>query len=287
VGAAQRPEFGDLYGQSIRDGRHVCVGLDVVPSKIPDLVNGSDDQSRVEAFCEAIVGATADIVGAYKPNLSFFEAMGSAGIESLRTVVRLINDTAPGVPVILDAKRADIDSSNSGYVESLFEYLGGDATTLHPYLGHEALKPFLSLRSKGFFILCRTSNPGASEIQDLEVAGEPLFMRVASMVNDDWNSNGNCGLVTGATYPEELARIRQRAPSLPLLIPGVGAQGGDVERTVRAAFDGTRLNALVNSSRAIIYASSSPSFASDARDAAIALTKQIDDTVKVCGRAVE
>lgn len=260
-------------------GQHVCVGLDIDPRLLPKAVKGNSSVERMRNFAFEIVEATSDSVAAYKPNCSFFEAQGSCGIDLLRDVVRHIHQHAPAVPVIIDAKRADIASTNDGYVQALYEHLEADAVTLHPYLGHEALRPFLSRSDKGCFILCRTSNPGAGELQDLRVDGEFLYLRVASLVARDWNTNGNCGLVTGATFPEEMALIRARVPQLPLLIPGVGAQGGNVERTVRAAAVDGNLRAIINSSRGILYASNGDDYAAAAAGAARELQREISQTI--------
>jgi orotidine-5'-phosphate decarboxylase len=274
-----RRNFTDLLEGCWDRGRHVCVGLDIDARQLPDAIKGSDSIDRLRKFAFAIVEATSDSVAAYKPNSSFFEALGPSGIELLRDVVNYVHQHAPSVPVIIDAKRADIASTNDGYVQAIYDHLQADAVTLHPYLGHEALRPFLDRPEKGCFILCRTSNPGAGELQDLRVDGEFLYLRVASLVARDWNTKRNCGLVAGATFPEELALIRARVPQLPLLIPGIGAQGGNVERTVRAAaIDGT-LRAIINSSRGILYASNGADYADAAAEAARALHEEITQTV--------
>lgn len=210
----------------------VCVGL---------------DQSNFE-FNKKIIDQTHDLVCCYKPNSAFYEGEGSNGIDALKQTCAYIRNF--DIPIILDAKRADIDNTNQGYIKFAFEYLQADALTLHPYLGKLALKPFLDLKDKFFFILCRTSNPGAQEFQDLKTDGKMLFEKVAENVSKDWNTNHNCGLVTGATYPEELKKIRNIVGAMPLLIPGVGAQGADVEKTVKAALGG---DFLINSSRGIIF----------------------------------
>jgi len=212
-------------------------------------------------FNKKIIDQTADLVCAYKPNSAFYEAQGISGIESLKKTCDYINSLA--IPIILDAKRADIDSTNQGYIKFAFDYLGADSLTLHPYLGRQALQPFLDLADKFFFILCRTSNPGAGEFQDYH----QLFEKVAENVSKNWNSNNNCGLVTGATYPEELKKIRKIVGSMPLLIPGIGAQGADLEKTVKAALDG---DFLINSSRGII-------FSDNPRQAAKKLKEEINE----------
>ncbi len=246
----------------------VCVGLDSDITKIPeDIRRGEHPQST---FNKAIIDATYDLVCAYKPNTAFYEARGKAGIEALKMTCDYIKEKYPDIPIILDAKRADIGSTNEGYVKFAFDHLGTDAITLHPYLGRESLKPFLDRKDKGLFILCRTSNPGAGEFQDITLdSGNQsikLYQYVAERVVKDWNYNGNCGLVLGATYPDELNNVRRIVGNgFPLLIPGVGSQGGDVEKTVKAGVDKDGLNAIINSSRGIIFASSGIDFAKIAR----------------------
>ena len=262
------------------EGKFVCVGLDPDEDKIPqeDL---PPSEPIFYSFCTKIVEATRDLVCAYKPNLAFFLAHGSDGVRSLEDIIDKIHKIAPDVPVILDAKVADIGNTNNGYTKFAFDRLEADAITVHPYLGQEALKPFLDRKDKGVIVLCRTSNPGAGEFQDLRIPNSfevavdnrdleklnpRLYEFVAHRVMHRWNANGNCCLVAGATYPDELAAIRKIAPDMPLLIPGVGKQGGDVSRVVKAA-GGKRM--VINSSSGII-------FAEDPRQATRDLNKQID-----------
>lgn len=212
----------------------VCVGL---------------DQDKFD-FNKNIIEATHDLVCAYKPNSAFYEGQGVEGIKSLKQTCDYLKQNYPDIPIILDAKRGDIDSTNTGYINFVFKYLQVDALTLHPYLGKQALQPFLDLKDKFFFILCRTSNPGAGEFQDIASNGKKLFEQVAENVSKNWNANHNCGLVCGATYPGELKKIRSIVGSMPFLIPGIGAQGGDLEKTVKAAQGG---DFLINSSRGIIF----------------------------------
>lgn len=263
-------KFQDLLNQiSKKNNSLVCVGLDSDIGKIPEHIrNGQHPQST---FNKAIVDATADLVCAYKPNTAFYEARGKAGIEALKITCDYIKEKYPDIPIILDAKRGDIGNTNEGYIKFAFEYLGCDAITLHPYLGSESLKPFLDQKKKGIFILCRTSNLGGGEFQDLLATesdgggiGKHLYQILAEHVSKDWNYNGNCGLVVGATYPDELMIVRRIAGNIPLLIPGIGAQGGDVEKTVKAGVDSNGLNAIINSSRGIIFASSGADFAQKA-----------------------
>jgi orotidine-5'-phosphate decarboxylase len=252
-------------------GNFVCVGLDSEFSKIPESarVGGNEcavhEGNTIVAFNRAIVDATKDIVCAYKPNSAFYEAYGAEGISALHRTIADIHTIAPNVPVILDAKRADIGNTNAGYVDAAFGFLRADAITVHPYLGAEALQPFLAQADKGVIVLCRTSNPGAGEFQDLSVNGEPLYRFVARCVANEWNKGGNCALVVGATYPDELREVRGLVGDMPILIPGIGAQGGDVERTVTAGRDSRGQGMIINSSRGIIFASKGPDFAEAAR----------------------
>jgi orotidine-5'-phosphate decarboxylase len=230
----------------------VCVGLDSTLERIPARFRQENHPQL--AFNRWVIEQTLPYVAAYKPNLAFYEARGAAGWDELARTMRLIRALAPDVFTIADAKRADIGSTNAGYVRALFDELGFDSVTLHPYLGAEALSPFLERTDKACIVLCRTSNPGAGELQDLLVDGRPLWEVVATRVRDEWNANGNCLLVVGATYPAELARVRELCPDLPLLVPGVGAQGGDAATVVANGLDGRGRGLLVNASRAIIFA---------------------------------
>jgi orotidine-5'-phosphate decarboxylase len=217
-------------------------------------------------FNRAIVEATKDLACAYKPNVAFYEAHGKDGLVALRRTIAAVHYLAPEVPVILDAKRGDIGSTNVGYAEAAFEFLQADAITVHPYLGAEALQPFLARAEKGIIVLCRTSNPGAGEFQNLSVnGGEPLYRFVARRVASEWNKSGNCALVVGATYPDELREVRGIVGDMPILIPGIGAQGGDVEKTVSAGKDSRGQGMIINSSRGIIFASKGADFAEAAR----------------------
>ena len=227
----------------------LCVGLD----------------QHLFSFNQKIIKQTFDLVCAYKPNSAFYEAEGVGGIRELKLTCDYLRKN-PEIPVILDAKRGDIGSTNKGYIKYAFDYLGVDAITLHPYLGRESIEPFLKLKDKGFFILCKTSNPGAGEFQDLLVAknsptrngrhklvNKKLYKYVAEKVNVEWNTVGNCMLVVGATYPKELKEIRKIVGEMTILIPGVGAQGGDIEKTVKAGLNSEKKGIIVNSSRGIIF----------------------------------
>jgi len=239
----------------------VCVGLDPVMQKLPKhLLKKADPFFQ---FNKSIIDTTNDLVCAYKPNIAFYEAEGLKGLKSLEKTCHYLRKKHPKIIIVLDAKRADIDSTNLGYAKMAFNFLGVDAITLHPYLGREAIQPFLDLKDKYFFILCRTSNPGAGELQDLKVSKEKkLYIYLAEQVVKKWNKNKNCGLVVGATYPKELKEIRQIAKNLIFLIPGIGVQGGDLKKTLQSDPSG---NFLINSSRGIIYANSKLYFAQHAK----------------------
>jgi orotidine-5'-phosphate decarboxylase len=261
-----------LLGASRRNRSLLCVGLDPDPRRIPALLQATPDP--VYTFCAAIVEATADLVCAFKPNIAFFEALGPAGIETLR---RLIAAMPRDVPVIVDAKRGDIGSTAAAYATALFDVLGADAVTLSPYLGGDSLAPFLRYAEKGCFVLCKTSNPGSDDLQDLRLAsGAPVYEEVARRARDQWNAHGNVGLVVGATYPAALERIRALCPGLPLLVPGVGAQGGDLAAAVRGAVDARGERAIVNASRSILYAGAGADFAAAARQEALRLRETLN-----------
>lgn len=226
----------------------VCVGLDSDVKKLPR--HFEDEKYSQFAFNKAIIDATHDLVCAYKPNSAFYEARGAGGIEELKMTCDYLHKNYPEIPLILDAKRGDIGSTNEGYVTYAFDYLGVDAITLHPYLGRDALQPFLDRKDKGCIILCKTSNPGAGEFQDVGL----LYQCVARNVVKTWNGNGNCMLVVGATYPEELAAVRRIVGDMTLLVPGIGSQGGDIEKTVKAGQNAKGAGMIINSSRSIIFA---------------------------------
>jgi orotidine-5'-phosphate decarboxylase len=251
-----------------------CVGLDSEIKKIPShLQNNPTPQFT---FNKAIIDATHDLVCAYKPNSAFYEARGVKGIEELKMTCDYIKTNYPEMIIILDAKRADIGNTNEGYASFCFDYLGVDAVTVHPYFGKEAVAPFLKRADKGAIILCRTSNPGAGEFQDLKIGDRQLYKIVAEKVTKEWNTNGNCFLVIGATYPEELAEVRKIAGEMTFLVPGIGAQGGDVEKTVKAGLNSQKAGMIINSSRGIIFASSGEDFAQKARKETIKLKEEIN-----------
>ncbi|KWT91990.1 Orotidine 5'-phosphate decarboxylase [Variovorax sp. WDL1] len=251
-----------------RNGSLLCVGLDPEPARFPARLKG--DASKIYDFCAAIVDATADLVIAFKPQIAYFAAHRAE--DQLEKLMEHLRRNAPQVPVILDAKRGDIGSTAEQYAHEAFERYGADAVTLSPFMGFDSVEPYLRHEGKGAFLLCRTSNPGGDDLQAQRLAGvegQPfLYEHIAKLVQGPWNLNGQLGLVVGATYPAEIERVRALAPTVPLLIPGVGAQGGDAIATVRA---GWRADApiVVSSSRAICYASAGEDFVQAARDEAI------------------
>ena len=251
----------------------LCVGLDPDPAKLPGAWRGRPD--HIFDFCARIVDATADLVIAFKPQIAYFAAhRAEAQLERLMDHMRA---NAPAVPIILDAKRGDIGSTAEQYAIEAFERYGADAVTLSPFMGFDSVQPYLTHAGKGAFLLCRTSNPGGDDLQNQRLASVPgqplLYEHVAQLAQGPWNLNGQLGLVVGATYPAEIERVRQLAPTLPLLIPGVGAQGGDALATVRAGYrqhnGGTSGPIIVNSSRAILYASNHDDFDQAARREAL------------------
>jgi orotidine-5'-phosphate decarboxylase len=266
------------------EARHrsmLCVGLDPEPAKFPG--DWKRDAARIFDFCAAIVDATRDLVCAYKPQIAYFAAYRAE--DQLERLCAHIRAVAPGVPVILDAKRGDIGATAEQYAREAFERYGADAVTLSPFMGFDSVEPFLRHAGKGVILLCRTSNPGGDDLQAQVLdGGERVYERIARLAAGPWNRNGQVGLVVGATYPAEVARVRELAPTLPLLIPGVGAQGGDAVATVRAGWRGTvgpdggwstTGPIIVNSSRAVLYASAGADFAQAARRVAEATRAQL------------
>ena len=266
--------FLDMLGAAERQNQSLlCVGLDPDPAKFPAAMKG--DASKIYDFCAAIVEATADAVIAFKPQIAYFAAHRAE--DQLEKLMRHMKAVAPQVPVILDAKRGDIGSTAEQYAIEAFERYGADAVTLSPFMGFDSVQPYLKYHGKGAFLLCRTSNPGGDDLQNQRLAsveGQPLlYEHVARLAQGPWNLNGQLGLVVGATYPAEIERVRALAPTLPLLIPGVGAQGGDAVATIRAGYrtqgGATTGPVIVNSSRAVLYASGGTDFAAAARAEAL------------------
>ena len=255
----------------------VCVGLDPEPSKFPAHLRGNPD--AVFEFCRAIVDATADLVCTYKPQIAHFAALRAE--DALERLIAHIHKKHPGVPVILDAKRGDIGSTAQHYVSEAFDRYRADAVTVNPYLGRDSVQPFLDRTDKGVIVLCRTSNPGARDLQDLVVPdkigdGRPLYQHVAQLVARDWNANGNCALVVGATYPDELREVRALVGDMTILVPGIGAQGGDVQAVLRNGKNAQGAGLVISSSRAILYAGSGEDFAQAARGEARKLRDEIN-----------
>jgi len=242
----------------------LCVGLDPDPAKMPRHLAGAPD--AILRFCTAIVDATADLVCAFKPQIAYFAAQRAEA--QLEALIAHIHDRHPGVPVVLDAKRGDIGPTAEQYAREAFERYRADAVTVNPYMGFDSVEPWLGHPGRGVILLCRTSNPGGADLQSLDVGGERLYERVARLAAGPWNRGGELGLVVGATAPAELARVRALAPELPLLVPGIGAQGGDVAATVAAGRSADGTGMLINSSRAILYAGADEDFAQAARSAA-------------------
>lgn len=252
----------------------LCVGLDPDAAKIPAPLRGRPD--ALLEFCTAIVDATADLVCAFKPQIAYFAAARAEA--QLEALIAHIHARYPDVPVILDAKRGDIGSTAELYAREVFERYRADAVTLSPFMGHDSAAPFIDYAggSKGVILLCRTSNPGGSDFQFLEVGGRKLYEYAAELIATQWNVRGNCGLVVGATFPHELARVRAIVGEMPLLVPGIGAQGGDIEATVKAGRTATGSGLMINSSRAILYAGMGEDFAGAARAAALATRDAIN-----------
>jgi orotidine-5'-phosphate decarboxylase len=249
-----------------------CVGLDPLIERLPAHI--AAQSSPIFHFNKAIIDATADLVCAYKPQFAHYAACEAE--DQLERTIEYIHRAYPGIPVILDAKRGDVDSTAERYAIEAFERYGADAVTVNPYLGGDSLEPFLRYADRGVLIVCRTSNPGARDLQDLDVGGRKLFAVVAELAATRWNSRGNCLLVVGATYPQELAEVRAIAGAMPFLLPGVGAQGADVRAAVTAGQSADGRGLIVSSSRAIIHASSGPDFAAAARAATIRLRDEVN-----------
>lgn len=239
------------------EGKFVCIGLDKADFE----------------FSKEIIDATYDLIAAYKPQSAYYEALGARGFELLKKTIEYIQKNHPDIPLIFDAKRADIGPTSTEYTKGIFDLLGFDGVTVNPYLGKEALEPFLERADKEIIILVKTSNPGAGEFQDLKVEGEPLYQIVAKHIAAEWNYNGNCAVVVGATYPEELKKVREIIGDMPILIPGIGAQGGNLEATIENGLNSKKQGIIISSSRSII-------FAENPRDAVIDLNTKINQYIQ-------
>ncbi len=255
----------------------LCVGLDPDYPKLPQRFREQSDPQQ--KFGQWIIDQAADFAAAIKLNTAFYEARGAQGIAEMESTIHYVRTHHPELVTICDAKRADIGNTNKGYAEAIFDRMGFDAVTLHPYLGRDALEPFLSRRDKMCIVLCRTSNPGAGEFQDLDVSGNPLWLAVAERVSSEWDVEGNCALVVGATYPEEMRRVREAAPRTTFLVPGIGAQGGDVQAVVEAGISAHGAGLLLSASRSILFSDSPAAAARAHRD-------EIRDAVKRAREAV-
>jgi orotidine-5'-phosphate decarboxylase len=254
-----------------RSDSMLCVGLDPDSARLPSPLDGTTN--AIERFCIDIVDATADLVCAFKPQIAYFHAYRAEA--QLERICQHIRSHHPHVLLVLDAKRGDIGPTAEQYAREAFHRYGAHAVTVNPYLGTDSVEPFLRHPGHGVFVLCRTSNPGSGDFQMLDVGGEPLYLNVARRVAEEWSEMGDCGLVVGATYPDELREVRAVVGDTPLLVPGVGAQGGDVIATVGAGADSQGLGMVINSSRAILYASSGDDYADAARAVAVATRNQI------------
>ncbi|MGK5061506.1 orotidine-5'-phosphate decarboxylase [Janthinobacterium sp. LB3P112] len=251
----------------------LCVGLDPdlakLPAELRDLPDG------ITTFCTRIIDATADLACAFKPQIAYFGALGAE--KQLEDICRYVRENYPHIPLILDAKRGDIGATATQYAREAFERYGADAVTVNPYMGEDSLDPYLAWQDRGVIILCRTSNPGGSDLQFLDTDGVPLYQRVARLVAEKWNKNGQCALVVGATFPEELAQVRAIVGDMPLLVPGIGAQGGDIAATVGAGQTANGMGMMISSSRAIIYAT--PQAGEDWADAARRVAIETRDAI--------
>ncbi|WP_459615612.1 orotidine-5'-phosphate decarboxylase [Bordetella sp. 2513F-2] len=256
-------------------GSLLQVGLDPDPQRFPRELHGKPD--AIFEFCRDIVDATAEFACSFKPQIAYFAAHRAE--DQLEALCRHIRERHPALPIVLDAKRGDIGSTAENYAREAFERYQADALTVSPYMGLDSIEPYLSWRDRGVIVLCRTSNPGGSDLQFLKMAdGQPLYLHVAGLVADKWNAAGQCGLVVGATYPNELAAVRQRiGDGVPLLVPGIGAQGGDITATVQAGADSQGAGMMINSSRAILYASGGDDWRAAAAAAARGLRDAIND----------
>ena len=257
-----------------RNDSLLCVGLDPDTARLPAHLQGRPD--GIVAFCKAIIDATADLACAFKPQIAYFAALGAE--DQLEAICRYLRENYSHIPLILDAKRGDIGATAHQYAREAFDRYGADAVTVNPYMGFDSVEPYMEWKDRGVIVLCRTSNAGGSDLQFLDVGGQPLYQHVARLVAEKWNRNGQCALVVGATFPEELAQVRAIVGDMPLLVPGIGAQGGDIEATVKSGRTAAGTGMMINSSRAIIYAQpqGGEDFAAAARRVALATRDAIN-----------
>ena len=256
----------------------LCVGLDPDAGKLP--AHLQDKPDGILLFCKAIVDATADAACAFKPQIAYFAALRAE--DQLEEICSYVRAAYPHIPLVLDAKRGDIGATAEQYAREAFERYRADAVTLNPYMGFDSIQPYLEWKDRGAIILCRTSNPGGSDLQFLTVEGKPLYQHVASLVADKWNTNGQCGLVVGATFPQELKEVRKMVGDMPLLVPGIGAQGGDIAATVAAGCTSARTGMMINSSRAILYAKANEKAGEDFAQAARRVAMETRDAIRAC-----
>lgn len=256
----------------------LCVGLDPDPARLPECVKNEEDP--VFSFCKAIVDATAPYACSFKPQIAYFAGAGNE--RSLEKICAYIRENYPDIPVILDAKRGDIGSTAKQYAKEAFVRYGADAVTLSPYMGFDTIEPYFEYADRGVIVLCRTSNPGGADIEELDVGGEMVYERIARLAGSTWNKTGQMCLVVGATQPQEIANVRRLAPKVPLLVPGIGAQGGDVNAAVAAGLDADGWGMMINSSRAIIYAGKDENYAAAAARAALATRDAIRAAKAAC-----
>ncbi|MBK7137404.1 MAG: orotidine-5'-phosphate decarboxylase [Rhodocyclales bacterium] len=258
-----------------RNDSLLCVGLDPDPAKFPAAPGRRSD--AILEFCKSIADATADLACAFKPQIAYFAA--NRAEDQLEALIRHIHDRHPGIPVILDAKRGDIGATAEQYAREAFERYGADALTVNPYMGFDSVEPYFAWKERGIVILCRTSNAGGSDLQFLETGGRKLYQHVADLVATKWNAGGQCALVVGATFPAELAEVRRLVGEMPLLVPGIGAQGGDIEATVSAGRTAAGTGLMINSSRAILYAATDKNAGEDYAAAARKVALETRDAI--------
>ncbi len=254
----------------------LCVGLDPDVSRFPAEIAQQPD--AIFAFCKAMIDATADLACSFKPQIAYFAALRAE--DQLEAICRYIKTTYPAIPIILDAKRGDIGATAEQYAREAFERYDADAVTVNPYMGFDSVAPYMEWKDRGAIVLCRTSNAGGSDLQFLDVGGKPLYQHVAQLVADKWNTNGQCALVVGATFPAELAQVRQIIGDMPLLVPGIGAQGGDIAATVAAGKTAGGTGMMINSSRAILYAK--PQSEENYSQAARRVAMETRDAINAC-----
>ncbi len=253
----------------------LCVGLDPDMAKLPEQLQRQPN--AIYTFCKEIIDATADQACAFKPQIAYFAALRAE--EQLEAICTYLREQYPHIPIILDAKRGDIGATAEQYVREAFERYRADAVTVNPYMGFDSVAPYLEWQDRGVIVLCRTSNPGGSDLQFLNIDGKPLYQHVAQLVAEKWNTNGQCGLVVGATFPKELEQVRQLVGDMPLLVPGIGAQGGDIHATVKAGKTAAGTGMMINSSRAILYAQADEAAGEDFAQAARRVARETRDAI--------